>query len=107
MQGVTEPDPHTEVAVVVSFLERFLADRAQNATRTLAEYQGKFPGYEAVIAREYEAAIQGLEDAAEAGGDSADAPRSEPLRRPPRRRCSTGCRSTKRTPWASSTTPTS
>lgn len=45
-------DENSEQAVVHAALQRFAADRARGALRSLAEYQAEHPGFEAVLAAE-------------------------------------------------------
>lgn len=47
------PHESNEDAIVVEFLRMFAEDRDANRTRTLQEYQARFPGFEASIAGEY------------------------------------------------------
>jgi len=56
-----------EAAIVTAFLTAVLADQARGALASLAEYQASYPGFEAVVAREYALL---LEDS-DAPGDSA------------------------------------
>lgn len=51
---MTIPDP-AEPGVVCSFLQQLLRDREAGEFRPLSEYQSTYPGFEAVIAREFEA----------------------------------------------------
>ncbi len=60
---MTESDQ--QAAVVCSFLSQFAADRSRSVPRPLAEYQARYPGFEAVIAREFEALAATAPDEAE------------------------------------------
>lgn len=71
MSSAAHPD---EQAIVAAFLEQLLDDRRQGVTRSLADYQRRFPGHETLIAVE-------LARVEQVGGDGvapAVVPGSEP-----------------------------
>ncbi len=64
---MTDIDPVDENAIVLAFLQSFTADRAaRTAPASLGHYQARFPGYEAVIAREYAALMREAGEPADA-----------------------------------------
>jgi len=52
------PEPIDEDAVAITFLQLYRADATAGGSKDLATYQARFPGFEAVVAREF-AALQG------------------------------------------------
>ncbi len=67
------PDAHDsdDPAIAAAFLDLYLRDRAGGVERSVEDYQTRFPGHEALIARELEALQQEPDGPAEAHGDAA------------------------------------
>lgn len=63
-------DDCDENAVAAAFLVELLRDRERGHAASLADYQSRYPGYEAVIAREY-AELQGVGEPAEPNASTA------------------------------------
>jgi len=63
--------PADDEAILSSFLQRFFADREAGAVLPLAQYQRRFPGYEPLIAMEYERLHAGPAVATAAASDAA------------------------------------
>jgi serine/threonine protein kinase/formylglycine-generating enzyme required for sulfatase activity len=51
---VDEEAPSQALGIAAAFLARYLEDRVQGRATPLAAYQALFPGYEEIVAREYE-----------------------------------------------------
>ena len=50
---MTEPANRDEQSVALAFLQLYVADQEAGRLGRLEDYVGRFPGFEAVVAREY------------------------------------------------------